>query len=246
MLYYLFIKLNFLMLPPPKFKTNIFSFFILCFLIIPNISLGQQFFRVEADISIKTKNFDGSYQLSMGRIYYDKNIQKLVYEFIFPEKETWVIKDTFVYKFANNKLYAQTKSLPLIKSTIFHLSLNGSLSNFGLSSNIYEITNVEKDQGQIITTWETKEDFGDLGKVMISNKNKELFGVIFFNSKDKMLGKQFYKKYTIVNNLNFPTEIVQIMYLDGKENHQITTFKNIEVNNIKNENYYNYPLPASK
>ena len=61
-----------------------------------------------------------------------------------------------------------------------------------------------------------------------------------------MLGKQFYKKYTIVNNLNFPTEIVQIMYLDGKENHQITTFKNIEVNNLKNENYYNYPLPASK
>lgn len=41
-------------------------------------SKGQQFYRFKAETSIKDKLSDGSFRLTMGKVYYDKLYKKIV------------------------------------------------------------------------------------------------------------------------------------------------------------------------
>ena len=52
---------------------------ILIFLLPPVILPAQQFFRIRADVSVKTKLSTGEQNLTMGKIYYDRNEKKIVY-----------------------------------------------------------------------------------------------------------------------------------------------------------------------
>ena len=58
--------------------------FILTTLMLPNSVIGQHYFRMKADFSIKEKFGDGKMALTMGTIYYDRNYKKLVYDVKFP------------------------------------------------------------------------------------------------------------------------------------------------------------------
>jgi len=202
---------------------------------------AQYFFRIEADISMKSK-LENVNQLTMGRVYYDIKIKKLVYNIHFPEKEVWVVKDSTVSTYKNNQLLKQAKTLSLVQSTLFHLALEGKLHDYGLSKSVYKITKVEKDGDLVISTYSPPENYKSLGKVVLSTKDKNLYGVVFFSADNKILSKQIIKSYVTVSGLKFPSEIIQIYYKDNKEYYQVMTFKNVKVNNLQNENYYNYPL----
>lgn len=214
---------------------------ILLILFYPSgILLAQYFYRIEADISIKTKAGNFS-QLTMGRVFYDINIKKLVYNITFPEKEVWVVKDSVVSTYVGGKLVKKTTTVALVQSTIFHLALEGRLSDYGLSKSLYKITKVEKDGDMVITTYSPPPQMKGFGDIAISTKNKSLYGVVFFSADKKILSKQIVKSYTTVSGLKFPAEIIQIYYKEGKENYQVMTFKNIKVNNQQNESFYRYP-----
>jgi hypothetical protein len=66
---------------------------------------------------------------------------------------------------------------------------------------------------------------------------------VMMNGEVKILSKQFFEKYIIVKGLNFPTEITQVIYQDEGKITQQTTFKNIIINNLQNEKFYNYIIP---
>ena len=63
------------------------------------------------------------------------------------------------------------------------------------------------------------------------------------NAKEEVVNKQIYKNYLNINGLNFPGEIINFVYVDGKESFQVTTFKNIKVNDFEESYLYNYPVP---
>lgn len=219
--------------------------FIIAFIImLPEVSLGQHFFRMKADITIKEK-FDGDKSsLTIGKVYYDKNIKKIVYVNKFPEKETWVIKDTLLTKVAEGKV-KNTNRLPFNPQfTIFHMSLNGSLKNYGLEDSNFEIESVEKEDDMVITTWKAKGT--SIGKVVISQKDKKLYGVAFFNSKDELMGKQFFKDYHVTRGFEFPSEIVEIYYSDKGENYKVTNYKNIIVDDAGEDYIYDFYIPTAK
>lgn len=211
---------------------------------LPEVSLGQHFFRMKADITIKEK-FDGDKSsLTIGKVYYDKNIKKIVYVNKFPEKETWVIKDTLLSKLVDGKIKS-SHQLPFSPQfTIFHMSLSGSLKNYGLEDSNFKIDGVEKEDGMVITTW--RAEGANIGKVVISQKDKKLFGVAFFNSKDELMGKQFFKDYQSVKGFEFPSEIVEIYYSEKGENYKVTTYKNIIVDDTGEEYIYDCYIPAAK
>ncbi|MBL4715790.1 MAG: hypothetical protein JKX95_04065 [Bacteroidia bacterium] len=276
---------------------------------MPKISLGQQFFRIKADFSIKEKMADGKQQLTMGEVYFDKNSQKIVYNLKFPEKETWLTTDTALYRIANGEVVDKNLVSHVVGFSIFNLSLNGNLTNYGLDNSVYKIVETEKssigktkeinigitkdevieelgkpdkvsetiteqgtsellfykdksininesgkvdyinnikgnNENMVITTWKAKALLrSKLGKIVMSHKQGKLYGVVFFNPEGKIISKQFYKKYTNISGLDFPTEIVQIIYRDDQENYKVTTFKNLVVNDFKEDNIYNYPIP---
>jgi hypothetical protein len=223
---------------------------ILILSMLPNLSIGQHRFRLKADFSIKEKHADGKMSLTMGTVYYDKTIKKIVYQVRFPEKETWVISDTVFNRIVNGKLLAKQFIPMLPSSTLFDYALENNLGNFGLEKSFYKPGNVKKDKDQVITTWSPderlKKAFGD---VIISRKNNQLYGIAFYSPKNELLKKQIFKGYLKASGISFPEEITEIIYMieaNGarSQSTKISTFKNLVVNDLKDQNIYNFPVPA--
>ena len=181
----------------------------------------------------------------MGKVYYDKNAQKIIYINTFPKKETDVLIDTVLYSIIDNKIISKNSTFFTYKYSIFHLALIGNLSTFGLDGSVYKLVKTEKEKDLVITTWQADGKAKEkLGKIILSTKNKKLYGVVVFDNKNKIIMKQFFKNFVNVNGMDFPSEITQISYnASGKESYGITTYKNIVVDDIKDDNIYNFVLP---
>lgn len=180
----------------------------------------------------------------MGKVFYDKKIKKIVYQINFPEKETWVMEDTLFYRVVQNKIMQKQKIPTLAETSIFNICLNGKLANYGLNEFQYTIDSVEKSDGMVITTWlPPKKLEKTFGKIVLSQKEKKLFGMAYFSPENKLLSKQFFKNYLNTRGLEFPGEIIQITYSGEKENYQITTYKNVVVNDLSEDAIYNFSLP---
>jgi hypothetical protein len=223
---------------------------ILFLFVLPNQSIGQHRFRLRAEFSIKEKNADGKMSLTMGTVYYDKAIKKIVYQVRFPEKETWVISDTVFNRIVNGKLVTRQFIPMLPSSTLFDYALSNNLGNFGLEKSFYKPENVQKEGDQVITTWKPderlKKAFGD---VVISRKNNQLYGIAFYSPKNELLKKQIFKGYLKSGGISFPEEITEIIYkieANGtrSQSTKISTFKNLLVNDLKDQNIYDFPVPS--
>jgi hypothetical protein len=56
-----------------------------------------------------------------------------------------------------------------------------------------------------------------------------------------ILSKQFFKNYINIGAFEFPQQIVQILYSDtGKENYQVTEYRNIKVNDMSDSELYKF------
>lgn len=208
--------------------------------------LGQQFFRLKADFSIKENLPDGSSVLTMGTVYFDKNARKIVYDIKFPKKVVHVLADTMAYEIENGKLVTETKAQNLYQFSIYNLALSSNLHNYGLANNgVFKLTNVEKQDSLVISTWSPSiKRIAELtGDVLISTKNKRLHGLVFFDQHKKLLSKQFFSNYTVYKGLAFPGEILQINYIKDKEYYKITTYKNVTINASDENDKYNYSVP---
>ena len=209
--------------------------------------LGQQFFRVKADFSIKETLSNGQSSLVMGSVYFNKTKGQIVFKINFPENFISVITDSFVYTIKDNKITDKTPGGGLLQFSIFNLTLSSKLNNYGLEqSQVFKLTNVVKEDSFIISTWSPAvEKLKELtGDVLISQKKKQLFGLVFFDKDGKLLSKQFYEEYKNFKGLDFPGTITQINYIDGKEFYKITTFKNVVVNDMNENTIYNYSIPV--
>src|ERR1035437_9439910 len=94
------------------------TFILLFFVSTLFYAQGQKFYRIKSDYSIKTKLYTGSSQLVIGKVYYDRNIKKLVYQNSFPAVETWVSIDTTVFCIINDKISKRFTSPPLSQFSI--------------------------------------------------------------------------------------------------------------------------------
>lgn len=230
---------------------NQFMFRHLLFLVVSMITAlnvySQQHYRIKSEFSIKENLPDGTSNLTMGTVYFDKNNKKLVYDITFPKKTFQVLTDSFFYEMNGNKLTEKKQATNLLQFSIFNLALSSNLSNYGLNTNgVFKLTDVTKEDSLVISTWEpSTAKLKELtGKVLISQKKRLLHGLIFFDNKGNILSKQFFTNYKNVNGLNFPTQITQINYINGKEYYKVTTYKNIVVNATTENEIYNYNISA--
>jgi hypothetical protein len=220
---------------------------LLLFLILkllPLTSVGQQFFRIKADFSIKEKLANGQSQLMMGSVFYDRTSNKIVYKIKFPKPETWIIQDTSINKLSGGKLLSKQRSFFDPKQSIFHHALMGQLANYGLKNSVYNVVNVEKEGNKIVTTWLPDAALKKkLGKIKLAQQNKELFGLVFYSPLNEVLSKQFFTKYANIKGCNFPSKITQITYLKTGANFQETTYKNIIIDAPNEDDIYNSLIP---
>lgn len=204
---------------------------------------GQSYFRVKADFSVKSKYANGNQELTMGKVSYDRNTGQIIYHLNFPQKELWITVDTLIYRIRDNKLISKTFTPAMAQFSVFHLALNSHLQDFGLKSSQYHLKEVNREGEMVISTWSPPESLSDkLGNILVSAMDKRLYGVVFMDVQDSVLRKQFFTDYIITNGLAFPGKITEIFYAAGKESYQITTFRNILIDEQKNDLFYNYPL----
>lgn len=207
--------------------------------------LSQDYFRIEADFTVKVKKSDGKMNLTRGRVYYDKNYKELIYDITFPELEKWVIRDTSIFKIRKDTL-TERVSIPSINEfTVFHLSLNSNLNDFGLKNSVYKIGKVEKKGDLVLSYWKIPDQASTfMDHVVIAKKDNRLESIVMVGNESKIVSRQFFKEYIKIDAFEFPGQIIQILYdINNQENYQITEFKNIRVNNLSNNKLYTYQLP---
>ena len=227
---------------------------LLVFLHISATVSAQKFYRFKADVSIKDKLADGTYRLTMGQVYYDKIYKKVVYKLKFPKKETMVVQDTTMFTLDHsNNLLGSSRTVLIPEFTVFHLALTNQLSNYGLKASdeqaVYKVGKVEKTNKGILTTWIPADDrlkklFGD---IKMLKKDKRLDAMIFYDAKGKIVSRQFFKDYVNVKGVEFPQEVTMVSYdFEGKKNIQLTTYKNIQIDQSDEDNMYRYRIPITK
>lgn len=203
------------------------------------------YYRLKVDFTVKEKTSDGKSSLTMGQIYFDKSKRNIIYNVRFPEKEMWVYNDTVMHV-VRGDIKEKKQIIPgFIDYSVFNLTINNNLKDYGLKkSNIFELKEVVKDQGMVISVWKPKKEYIKvLGDVKISIKNNKLYGVIIYDATGKMIGKQIFTEYIKSGSLEFPSEIISYMYKDNIEiSKQLITYKNLVVNGQNEDYYYNYSV----
>jgi hypothetical protein len=229
-------------------------YLILSIAILPQISLGQYYFRVKADVTIKEKGYNDEYKLVIGQVYYDIHHKKIVYNITFPEKEQWLLIDTSIYYFKNDKLINRQLSPVFPELSVFHLVLQGGLEDYGLGSHpLIKVKEIDKTPERIVKTLGPVPEHADkMGLIKIATKDRKLEGILFYNLEGRLMSRQFFAKYKVIKGLEFPTEIVQYLYPLPREGVEVkgdseiliqTTFSNIQINRTDEEFMYNFPVP---
>ncbi len=224
-------------------QLKLFLFFLLALFFQASYNLdAQDFYRFKADYTLKINNPSGKPTMKMGTVFYDKNFKKIVIKNGFPVKENIVQTDTSTYFIRAGRVIKHISNPLPVEFSIFHLALNGNLANYGLDKAGYILEDVKRDKGLVIASW-TPANNNLQGKILIATKNKELYSIIFLDKKEEIISKHIFHKYTSIKGLGFPTEIVRIYYNSGKELYELSTYRNIKINETGNDEYYNYQIP---
>ena len=199
---------------------------------------AQAYFRITADFTIKEQNLSGD-EFYKGKVYYDKNIDQIIYDVTFPTPQKLVVADTQIFVIENETVKSSQYTPNTNQFSIFNLTLSGDLKNFGLNKTGYTVNSVEEADGMTIIEWVPPATMTEmLGKTVLSVKDGQLFGIALFKPDGKLAGKQFFKDYVVSGGLPFPSKIIQITYYNDEEFYKITTFKNIKIDDITNEEKY--------
>lgn len=227
-------------------KAQIFSLlFVFVLIVLPNFLIGQHYFRMQADFSIKEKLNDGKQSLTIGTVYYDRSHRKLVYDIRFPEKETWVIMDTAFYKIVNGEVKLRQMIPMMPESTIFEFALNNNLDNFGLENSFYTLEKVEREDDQVLTSWMPDKRLSKaFGKIIVSKKDGKLYGIAFYTPEGELVKKQLFKNFIKASGVEFPAEITEFIYKTTGRELKLSTYKNLKINELKQDAFYNFPVPG--
>lgn len=215
----------------------------LIFLFVGLLGYSQYAYRLRADIFTKTRLPDSTFQVSKGKLFYDQNNKKIIFDFTFPQKEVLVLFDTIMYTFRADTLYAKSRNLLIPDQSLFQYMLAGKLANYGLDQTNFQMKGFEKKNDMVITTW-IPPDFLKkmISKVLVATKNKLLYSVTMIDAKGKVISRQILKNYKLINGIDIPSEILIATYLEKGSIYQIINMDNVILNEPENNDKYDHDL----
>jgi hypothetical protein len=208
---------------------------------------GQEYYRMNADFTVKIRRSDSTLNLTRGTVFYDKNIGELIYRITFPQPEVWVISDTSLFKYRSDTLFERVSIPSVNEFTVFHLSLNADMHDFGLKKSMFRVSRVEKREDRVLSYWKIPEKIeSSIDHVVVVKKENRLESVIMMGDDSKILSRQFFRNYQRTGAFEFPRQIIQIIPGEtGADNYQVTEFKNIEVNDMDHDHLFRYEASSS-
>ena len=207
----------------------------------------QHSYRFTSEITLKAKSKTGEFQYTKGVVHYNLKNKKLLFNITFPQKEFYLSVDTLIYKFQNNKLLSVQNNPIKPEFSIFQFILNNDLSDFGLKNSSFSISNIEKNNGLIITKWSPPAIVNfPIGNILISTKDKRLQSVLIYNKKGILLSRQIYKDYNMVNGVGIPSEILSVSYLGNEKSYQVMKISHALINEQGNDADYDFQVGEVK
>jgi len=227
--------------------THCISLLLLAFL-AHSIQAQSAFFRFKADFSIKEKETEKEQgRLITGTVFFDKNLDKTVYNIRFPEPEQWLVQDTFLYRMQADTLVSQRIVPPVGEFSIFNMILSQQLNDFGLAKVGYTPSDLQQVEDQVIAQWLPPEQLKDyLGPVTISQKNKRLHATAFYDRAENLVSKFYFQDYSVHEGLPVPGKVYQIFYRTEGEFVRLMTLKNIQINQLDEDHIYDFTVPAGQ
>ena len=200
---------------------------------------AQIYYRVECEVSIKEIREDGKQQLMVGKVYFDKYIREIIYDIRFPSSMRFAVTDFGVVSDSTKVGMDKQFTQHLVDFSVFNLVLSGKLNYFGLDNTQYQLSNVNKEGDMVISEWSLPEEMGsDFGKMLVSQKGNQLYGMVSLDVEGNVVSKQFFTEYQKVQDVLFPCKLIQLSYKEGEAvDKKITTFRSIKLNVENNENY---------
>ncbi len=208
------------------------------------VGFSQMAYRMKADIFTKTRMPDSTFQVSKGKLLYDKNYKKIIFDFSFPQKETIVLFDTIMFTFKGDTLFSKDKNLLIPDQSLFNFILLGKMANYGLEETKFTMKGFEKKNDMVITTWIPPDPLKKFfSKVLIATKNKLLYSITVVNEDGKVINRQILKKYVSQQGIDVPSEILIATYPEkGGSIYQVINMQNIVINEQKNNDLYDKEL----
>ncbi|MDO8368635.1 MAG: hypothetical protein Q7T20_17685 [Saprospiraceae bacterium] len=207
---------------------------------------AQDFYRFKADFSIKEKETGKDQgRLITGTLFYDKNLHKTVYNIRFPEREQWLLCDTFMYRMKADRLVSKQIVPPVGEFSIFKMILDQELIDFGLAKVGYTPAEVMQDGEQVLSKWFPPESLKTFfGPITFAQQNKRLHAAAIHDPEDKVVAKFYFQDYSVQNGLPVPAKIYQIFYRETGEFVRIMNIKNIIINQSDEDSLYDFGVPA--
>jgi hypothetical protein len=85
------------------------------------------------------------------------------------------------------------------------------------------------------------------GNIRMQTINKRLDAMVFYNTKGVVVSQQYFKKYVNVKSVEFPTEVTMVSISEkGEKNIQLTTYKNVVIDQNNEDEIYRYKVPISR
>ncbi len=216
---------------------------ILILFICANNLYAQEFYRFSAEYSVKYQDANKKQALKIGKVFYDINEKQIVMKNGFPIREIIVFNETSVYKIRNKEVFSKNKLIAPIEFSIFHLALKSELENYGLQKAGYLLDTIKEDRGLIISIWSPPTKYKDFfGNIVVSTKNKQLFGIAFFDKNENLKSKHLFRDFKEINGFTFPTQVIRIKYENNKKIFEKTTYKKITINDTGNNEYYSFKI----
>jgi len=151
-----------------------------------------------------------------GKIFYNHQSKVMIYSIIFPEKEIWVISDTNLWHIKDGKVIEKKTTIPVVESSVFALSIDGVLPNFGLEKNkLLKPVKIENKDSLVVTRWQQSMGKKAFGDVLTARHSKSglLHSVIIYDVNERMVARYFFENYLNVEGYAIPSQMVQFYYI---------------------------------
>lgn len=197
-------------------------------------SLGvkaQKFKYFHSHFVMKEKNtFDSTTTLVLGKVTYDKNEDKIIFDLNFPEIQKWVFQDTTLYKYGNDSILKEVVVGKFGELSIFKEILEVKDNDFGLKKVGFVIDKVEQAGKETIVYWKPPTQMATFLKSATTVVEDNLLRSIFFTDvDDKVINSSYFDEYKIIKGLPVPCKIQSRWKGQKQEIFKILTFDQVEI-----------------
>ena len=199
-------------------------------------------------VTMETRSIkDGHMNKITSDIYYSID-GKMVSYFTFPKEFVSITNnkgEVKVYDVEKNEVYqAQNAGFNTETSQIYYF-LNNKLSDLGLSSMGFQMSNTTFDEGLMVTEWSPPVEMaGQIGVIKLVHDRQIPIFMSYSDTNDKIVKKTFFYDYTNFDGISFPSTVTNINYMNaGDSSISKTSYSNILINEQVDKSKLNFEVP---